>query len=214
MCPDALGDIPFPGEALGCAMNIFSRSRIQKDEVVSVIGSGFLGTMLIRLAKAAGARVFAFSRRESSLSAARDAGADEIISLIRENPQEKLAQFTDSKGCDCVIECAGKEDALNLAARLCGTRGRIVVAGYHQDGFRQVDMQLWNWKGLDIICAHERDLAVYRLGVEKAINAVLAGDLQPDAFYTHRFPFSELKEALELQAEAPEGFIKALVIFE
>ena len=37
---------------------------------------------------------------------------------------------------------------------LTRVRGRLVVAGYHQDGPRQVDMQLWNWRGLDVINAH------------------------------------------------------------
>ena len=36
-------------------------------------------------------------------------------------------------------------------------RGKLVIAGYHQDGPRQVNMQLWNWRGLDVINAHERD---------------------------------------------------------
>jgi hypothetical protein len=40
-----------------------------------------------------------------------------------------------------------------LTARGAGS----IVAGYHQDGPRQVNMQLWNWRGLDVINAHERD---------------------------------------------------------
>jgi hypothetical protein len=26
-------------------------------------------------------------------------------------------------------------------------RGKLIVAGYHQDGPRQVNMWLWNWRG-------------------------------------------------------------------
>src|SRR3954449_6984317 len=43
--PDALDGQPFPGEPLGCAMNIFRRSRIEPGQTVAVVGIGFLGAI-------------------------------------------------------------------------------------------------------------------------------------------------------------------------
>jgi hypothetical protein len=51
--------------------------------------------------------------------------------------------------------------AADLAGELCAERGRLVIAGYHQDGMRQVNVQLWNWRGIDVINAHERDPQAY-----------------------------------------------------
>src|SRR3954466_1542824 len=48
--PPQLGSSEFPGEALGCAMNIFSRSEISAGQTVAIIGIGFLGAVLTRLA--------------------------------------------------------------------------------------------------------------------------------------------------------------------
>src|SRR5215203_1694508 len=62
--PPELEHQPFPGEPLGCAMNIFSRSEIGAGQTVAIVGVGFLGALLIQLAKNAGARVIAISRRE------------------------------------------------------------------------------------------------------------------------------------------------------
>src|SRR5690606_29412785 len=73
--PSSLAGKPFPGEPLGCAMNIFRRSRIQRGQYVAVIGIGFLGALLTRLAAHAGAHVLAISRRTSSLDLARRMGA-------------------------------------------------------------------------------------------------------------------------------------------
>ncbi|GAB3819995.1 hypothetical protein GCM10028895_19200 [Pontibacter rugosus] len=39
--PEALADKPFPGEPLGCAMNIFKRSEIQAGQTVAILGIGF-----------------------------------------------------------------------------------------------------------------------------------------------------------------------------
>ena len=65
--PEALAAIPFPGEPLGCAMNIFRRSGIEAGQTVAIVGIGFLGAMLTKLASDAGARVIAISRRSCSL---------------------------------------------------------------------------------------------------------------------------------------------------
>lgn len=65
--------------------------------------------------------------------------------------------------------------AINPA--VIGMGGRLVVAGYHQDGPRQVNMQDWNWKGIDMVNAHERDPAVHRQGLREAVAAVAGGRL-------------------------------------
>jgi D-arabinose 1-dehydrogenase-like Zn-dependent alcohol dehydrogenase len=70
--PAALADKPFPGEPLGCAMNIFRRSDIAAGQTIAIVGIGFLGAVLTRLATDAGARVIAVSRRPYSLDATRD----------------------------------------------------------------------------------------------------------------------------------------------
>ena len=45
---------------------------------------------------------------------------------------------------------------------------RRVVAGYHQDSLRSVNMRVWNWRGLDVINAHERGPAVCLDGMRRA----------------------------------------------
>src|SRR4051812_36157478 len=79
--PEALAGRPFPGEPLGCAMNIFRRSEIAAGQTVAIIGIGFLGALLTRLGSNAGARVFAISRRHFSREVARAMGADEVIPM-------------------------------------------------------------------------------------------------------------------------------------
>lgn len=136
LLPDELVGRPFPGEALGCAMNVFRRSGIVAGQRVAIVGIGFLGAVLTSLAASVGAEV---------------------------------------------------------------------IAGYHQDGDRRVDMQLWNWRGLDVINAHEREPAVYLEGMRTAIAAILAGQLDPWPLFTHTFELDELDHALEAVEERPRG---------
>lgn len=202
----------FPAEPLGCAMNIFKRANIRRAETVAIVGVGFLGTLVTQLAANAGARVLALSHRRSSLKLARDFGAvATIASHDKQQAIKRVMELTRGRGCECVIEAAGKQESLDLASELTSERGRLVIAGYHQDGPRQVNMQLWNWRGLDVINAHERDPQVYVSGMREAIAAVEDGVMDPRPLYTHTFKLAELPQAFEAIGRSPEGFVKALV---
>jgi threonine dehydrogenase-like Zn-dependent dehydrogenase len=219
--PAELADLPFPAEPLGCAMNIFRRCEIRAGQTVAIIGIGFLGALLTQLAKSAGARVIAISRRPDSVELASRMEADHAIRLDENwNVIRQVAELTGGSGgydvrgfCDCVIECTGKQSPLELAGELCGVRAKLIIAGYHQDGLRQINVQSWNWRGLDVINAHERDPAIYLRGMQDAVEAARAGTLDPLPLYTHRFPLERLAEALNATEHRPTGFVKALITF-
>ena len=210
--PSSLDAEAFPAEPLGCAINIFKRAAVQKGDTVAIVGIGFLGALLTQLATAAGARVVAITRREFALQFARRAGAAHTIVMDdHQRILDEVRQLTGGTFCDVVIEAVGKQWPLDLSAELTRERGRLVIAGYHQDGPRQVNMQLWNWRGLDVINAHERDPAIYLEGMREAVRAVESGTMDPRPLYTHEFPLEQLGEALNMSAERPDGFMKALI---
>ncbi|WP_288428054.1 zinc-binding dehydrogenase [uncultured Agrobacterium sp.] len=212
--PAELEGLPFPGEPLGCAMNIFTRADIREGQTVAIIGVGFLGSLLIQLAARKGARVIAISRRPYALEAATEAGAAVTITMDDHwKIIDEVKSLTNGALCERVIEAVGKQWPLDLAADLTGERGRLIVAGYHQDGARQVNMQAWNWKGIDVINAHERDPAIYIEGIRQAVSAVQAGNMNPFPLLTHSYPLSELATALNETRDRPNGFMKALIRF-
>ena len=210
--PEALSNMPLPGEPLGCAMNIFKRSEIQPGQTVAIIGIGFLGALLTRLAANAGASVIAIARRPFAQAIATQMGAAHVLPMDDHwQIMEQVKALTNGAFCDVVIEAVGKQWPLDLAAELTKERGRLVIAGYHQDGLRSVNLQLWNWRGLDVINAHERDPLLYTGGIQAAIDAVARGHLDPSPLYTHTFPLERLADALNATHDRPDGFMKALV---
>jgi threonine dehydrogenase-like Zn-dependent dehydrogenase len=212
LLPRALEGKPFPGEPLGCAMNIFRRGDIQPGQTVAIIGIGFLGAMLTKLATQAGARVLAITRRSWALEVARGMGAAECIPMDDHHRIiNRVKDLTDGQFCERVIEVVGEQWPLDLAGELTRERGRLMIAGYHQDGPRQVNMWLWNWRGLDVINAHERDPKVYLEGMRMAVDAVASGKLDPTPLYTHTYKLDQLNTAFETMKTRPEGFLKALV---
>lgn len=210
--PESLEGEAFPGEPLGCALNIFRRSGIAAGDDVAIVGVGFLGALLTQLASRAGARVIALARRPFSRQVALEMGAAHTLPMDdRAAATEAMRELTGGRFCDVVIEAVGQQGPLDLAGEITRERGRLVIAGYHQDGLRQVNLQLWNWRGLDVINAHERDPRVYVAGMREAVAAVESGRLTPARLYTHRFTLDQLNEALAMSAERPAGFLKALI---
>ncbi len=210
--PPSLEGKPFPAEPFACAMNIFRRSDVARGQTVAIVGVGFLGAILTRLCKRAGAAVIGISRRPFALELARRMGADETIAMEDHHAIiARVRELTEGRGCERVIECVGAQWPLNLSAELTRERGTLVIAGYHQDGPRQVNMQLWNWRGLDVVNAHERDAAVYVRGMREAIAAVEEGVIDPSELLTHRFSLAQLGDALDATRDRPDGFVKAMV---
>ena len=191
---------PFPGEALACAFNAVRRADIRPGQTVAVVGIGFLGAVIAARAAHAGAHVVAVSRRRFSLEVAEAMGAAEVVGLGEPIPP-----------CDVAVEAVGLQEPLDLASGCLREGGRLVIAGFHQDGLRSVDLCAWNWKGLDIVNAHERDRRVVLQGIHDAAGAIARGELDPRPLYTHDVALDRLGDAMDLVVERPDGFLKALV---
>lgn len=181
--PRELDGLPFPGEALACAVNVFARAGVRAGHRVAIVGMGFLGSAIAQLCEAAGADVVPLRR-----------GADPA-----------------GLACERVIETGGVQATLDAASAVVAERGRLVIAGFHQDGPRTVDLQSWNWRGLDVVNAHEREPARYVEGMREAARLAAAGVLDVEPLVTHRFPLARLADAFEAARTRPTGFVKAWV---
>jgi threonine dehydrogenase-like Zn-dependent dehydrogenase len=210
--PAQLDGAPFPGEPIACAINIFRRSQVSAGQSVAVIGIGFLGALVTRLCANAGARVIAVAHRPFSQELARRYGAAEVVPMDDHGRIiAQVRELTGGRFCDRVIECVGEQWPLDLAGELTRERGRLVIAGYHQDGPRQVNLQLWNWRGLDVANAHERDPRVYVEGMRLAVEAAASGKLDARPLLSHSYPLDRLGDAFEALKSRPGDFVKAWV---
>lgn len=211
--PAELPASPFLGEPLGCAVNIVKRAGLREGDWVAVVGLGFLGMLLVQLAQAHGTRVIALSSRPESLQLAQRLGAQATLETgDRARILEQVNALTSGQLCPVVIEAAGHQSTLDLATEITGVRGRLLIAGYHQDGPRSVNLQLWNWRGLDVINAHERDHAVYVQGMRDALQLFVNGTLRLERLITHYVPISDLNHGFCLVDARPKGFVKAVMV--
>ena len=208
--PEDFSSLPFPGEPLGCAMNIFERSDVRAGHTVAIVGAGFLGVLLTQLATKERAEVVVISRRDYALQLASRAGANQVVRVEADRDAiQRAMSLTDGRGYDRVIETGGLQETLDLASAITAEYGRLVIAGYHQDGLRTVNMQQWNWRALDVVNAHERSIERYAAGMERAVAAVLDGRIDPFPLLTHEVTLDTLDSGFQLAQARPHGFMKA-----
>jgi threonine dehydrogenase-like Zn-dependent dehydrogenase len=210
--PDSVKELDLPLESFGTAMNVFRRSDISEGQTVAIVGIGFLGAILVSLALNAGARVIALSRRQESLGLARLIGP--IHAVLMDDHARIIQRVHELTGqlCDRVIETVGEQWPLDVAAELTREGGRLVIAGCHDDGPRQVNMQLWNWRGFDVTNPYETDPEVALRGMKEAIESIESGLIDPKLLITHRYPLEHLGDALNAARDRPANFVKGVVV--
>lgn len=112
------------------ALQGFRQSQAVLGEVVAVIGAGLVGVLTIQLAKAAGCRVIAVDLDPQRVEQARQFGADLALCSSDRDAASRAKEFA-GHGADVAIITAATPSAepIELAAKICRDRGRIVVVG-------------------------------------------------------------------------------------
>ncbi len=96
-----------------------------------ISGPGPIGLLSLLLVKESGCRavVCGISKDEDRLALATRLGADAVINLEKENPQERIKEMTKGVGADVILECSGAAPAANLGLDLVKKRGKYTQIG-------------------------------------------------------------------------------------
>ena len=202
--PSGLDEPTLLGEPLACAMNVVRRSVISPGDRIAIVGFGYLAALIVQLLPGEIGGWVAVSRRTDSRALALRLGAEAAYDF-----PNVPADLWDSFGV--VIEAAGVQPTLDCATWLTADGGRLVIAGYHADGPRIVNMQSWNWKGIDVINAHERQPSRYVAALRNALTVMQARPLDLASLHTHAWPLHEAAEAFRFAEERPSGFFKSMI---
>jgi threonine dehydrogenase-like Zn-dependent dehydrogenase len=193
--------VPLLGEPLGCAMNVLRRAG--PAELTAFVGFGYLAALCAQVLPP-GTRWIALSRRTESRALALRLGAEAAFAF-----DDVPADLWDA--VPLVLEVAGVQQTLDFATWLTAYSGRLVIAGYHADGPRTVNMQSWNWKGIDVINAHDRRPEVILDALREGVRRIVERGVHPATLQTHEFELDDAAAAFRMAEERPTGFVKAVV---
>lgn len=106
-----------------------SRGQLQAGDTVLVqAGASGVGTLLIQLAKAWGAKVIATASTQEKLALCKSLGADVTINYVTNDFEEAVNEETGGAGVQLVAECVGGE-VLAKSVRCIASYGRLVSYG-------------------------------------------------------------------------------------
>jgi NADPH2:quinone reductase len=201
-------------QAAACALvgitahlGLFQRAKLthqlletDKQETVFVNGgTGGVGSMVVQMAKAAGAKVICTVGSDEKAKIARDLGADYVINYKTDDLTAKVKEATGGAGIDVWYETLPPSD-FDKTVELMALRGRIVVmAGrqarpafpngpFYVKGLSLVGFAMFNMTaGEQVACAEN----INRWLTEGKLKALIGA----------RFPLAKTAEAHQLQED-------------
>ncbi len=204
------------GEPLACLVNAQRRTNVELADRIALIGLGFMGLGLLQLLKLRGPRrIVAIDVREEARQKALELGADEVYHPDAVPDDYLLTQWSEwqgPNGADVAVEASGTQSGLALAGRMVRAHGILSILGFHQGGLRQVDVEMWNWKAIDVVNAHVRRHADLMESMRIGLELVAAGKFSFAPLVSHRFELEDVDQAFTALLEKPQGFVKAVVL--
>lgn len=224
------GDLPLElalAEPMACAVNAVEIADPQLGDDIAIVGAGFMGALVLKLVLLRGPRrVFVADARPQALELARAIGASRTIDVRTESLVDVVRAETDrvpagtfadvaaldEVGADVTFEITGVQAPLQVVGEATRMAGKVVIVGYHQGGNREIPLGDWNWKALQVINAHFREVSTIMRGMRTGMRLLSSGRIQIDDLVTHRFDLEHVGRAFEVAVEKPDGFVKSTVI--
>lgn len=119
---------------LGCPIGVgvqamLDVAKLEMGETVLITGAGGgLGTHMVQIGKAVGARVMAVTSSPEKMSKLEDLGADDVLLMEDIDFSEIARALTGDEGVDVVIDCVGPSVFQSCVASL-NQFGRMVILG-------------------------------------------------------------------------------------
>lgn len=187
-------------EPLACVLNGQELARVGDGDDVVVIGSGPIGCLHVRLARARGAtRVFLVDLNAERLRMAADLVApDATVCAGETDAIDEVQKLTDGRGADVIITAAASGAAQEQALRMAARQGRISFFGGlpKDDPVIALDANLVHYRELTVVGANGSSPAHNAL----ALGLIASGAVPVADLITHRLPLEHALDAFQIVA--------------
>jgi threonine dehydrogenase-like Zn-dependent dehydrogenase len=193
-------------EPMSIAVHALGRAGIPDGEQVIILGAGPIGLATVLAATAAGARVMAADPVPARRDLALTMGAENAAWGGDGGLLDAVQAWTHGPGAPVVIDTTGDPGALAQATRLVCSAGRVVVVGMSAAA-APLRSGVFPEKEIDVLGSSCATAADFR----SAIALVQAHRETISALFSHRFPLTHAREAIECVANPAAGAVKVLI---
>jgi 2-desacetyl-2-hydroxyethyl bacteriochlorophyllide A dehydrogenase len=200
-------------EPIACTTNGILRTNIRLNDTVALVGTGFMGLILLQQIKLQGPKlIISIDIREEMLEMAKKFGSDIVINPLKEDPVKIIKDLTGGEGVDVSFEAGGSQATLDLAPEICRMEGKLVIFGYHPGPRTIKHLGYWNWMAFNIVNAHFRDINTILNGTRIGMELLNSGKINMTPLVTHKYKLEDIEEAFTAAKEKPKGFVKAVIV--
>ncbi|WP_243409863.1 zinc-binding dehydrogenase [Ancrocorticia populi] len=193
---------PVSGAILGCAaMTAYGAVRRGADlrygESVAVVATGGVGSNIIQIAKAFGAKqIIAIDVSDEKLEAARALGATDVVNSAKENVREAVFSKTGGRGVDVAFEALGRPQTWNSALDALRDGGRMVPIGLGA-GVQTAEVEINRTvrRSQSILGSYG---ALTRQDLPEVVRMASNGSIHYEEIVTRRFSLDEVAEGYDL----------------
>ena len=190
--------------AIGC--HAVDRARINKDDIVLVIGAGPIGLGAIQFAQLTGARVIAMDIEQTKLQKCQAiTGVNDLLTAKGE-VEEKLRQMLGGDLPTIILDATGNSESMMNTFNYVASGGTIVFIGlfigdvvFHDPLFHKKELTLMASRA-----AMSEDFS-------RIIGLVEQEKIDPSAYITHRLKFEKIPSDFQTLYEKGPGLIKAII---
>lgn len=195
-------------EPLAVGAHGVARAKVTDGDRVVILGAGTIGLAALLAAKQYQAQAIVLDVLDWKLERARALGADLVLNPATEDAVGALMDLTDGQGAEVVLEAAGSPVTVASTVNYVASAGRIGIIGLtsqeiplHQSEFtrREVDVY-FSRNSLDQF--------------PRVIRRITQREIDPCPLISHRFPFLEVKQALQMARERRREVGKIILEFE
>jgi len=177
-------------------------------ETAVVLGQGPIGQLFTALLHQKGVgRLIAVDLLPERLELSTKMGATHTVSGNAAEVAAAIETITEGKLVDLAVEAIGKEETLNLAAKLVRRNGTLLAFGLPHKYNYDFAFHDFFWNEGQLICSLGPTVDDFRVAVDLISNGVI----DVASLVTHTFPLSRAQEAFTLFADRADGVIKVVL---
>lgn len=175
--------------------SVSTQAKVKAGDIVLISGVGGIGLVALQVAKLEGGTVIVLglSRDAERMALAEKLGADVVVNVEEQSPDEVVFDMTRGYGADVVLECAGVSASVDNCLRLVRKRGAFGAVGTFSASV-SVNFGAIVSKELNVVGSYGHEWT----GMEMANRLLSEGKLNGDVLISHTFPISEWRQAFEI----------------
>lgn len=196
-------------EPAACAIRAVERAGVRPGDNVMVIGTGQVGVLFVQFAKVYRAgMVIASDVSDFRLEMSRKLGADRIINGASQDVKSCIMEITGGQGADVIFVAAAVPALLSAAVDYAAKGGTVLSFALFGGGtVVPVDVNRICVDEVSLIGSYSSAPFEYPT-VREFISKKL---IDADTMITHRFPLSQLNEAIRTATDPNEKCLKIMI---